>query len=160
MLCGDAFARSNTEREQQAQAAPMSAATASSSLSPVIASAISYRKQKLLLLRFMRSLLRIMRDDDNVLGHMREIRCVLKEIRFIIMLRFIDAALKWLQEIFIPAVHHWYSRMYGIEGTLISFVKLSSTEEVQLFSVVVIGLGKRRTSMWSAARIDASEHRR
>ena len=132
-----------------------SAATASTAKTPIFPTPISYRGHRLLLLRYMRSLLRLKQHDPNVHRWVREVRCHKSAERSLVGLRMHPDATKWLERVIMPEIREWHARTFGLDGTLLSLMtEPNVNKNAQLFSAVVYGIGRRSVSMWSLGRME------
>ena len=87
-----------------------SAATASTAKPVVFSTPICYRGHRLLLLRYMRGLLRWKQHDPNVHTWVREVRCHVNEKRSIVGLRMHSRAAEWVEQELMPQVREWHAR--------------------------------------------------
>ena len=130
-----------------------SAATASTAKTPIFPTPISYRGHRLLLLRYMRSLLRLKQHDPNVHRWVHEVRCHKSAERSLVGLRMHPDATKWLERVIMPEIREWHARTFGLDGTLLSLMtEPNVNKNAQLFSAVVYGIDSE--SMWSLGRME------
>ena len=132
-----------------------SAGTASTATSSTFPTPISYRGHRLLLLRFIRSLLRVKKYDDNVHEWLREVKCHVDEQKLIMALRMSPGAAQWFYRVFMFEVQDWHAHMFGMDGTLFSLMcEPIVNGGAQLLSAVVHGIGRSPVSMWTLGRME------
>ena len=132
-----------------------SAATASTARTPIFPTPICYRGHRLLLLRYMRSLLRLKQHDPDIHKWVREVRCHKSEERSLVGFRMREKAATWFEQEFMPQVREWHAHTFGMDGTLLSLMtEPIVNKSAQLFSAVVYGIGKRTSSMFSLGRME------
>ena len=151
------FSRSSTASESVSTepVKTWSAATASTARTPIFSTPICYRGHRLLLLRYMRSLLRLKQHDPDVHTWVREVRCDVSEKRSLVGLRMHSRAAEWLERELMTQVRDWHAHTFGMDGTLLSLMtEPIGNGSAQLFSAVVYGIGCRHVSMWSLGRME------
>ena len=64
-------------------------------------------------------------------------------------------AATWLEQEFMPQVREWHAHTFGMDVTLLSLMtEPIVNKSAQLFSAVVYGIGKRKSSMFSLGRME------
>jgi len=103
----------------------------------------------------MRSLLRLKQHDPDIHKWVREVRCHKSEERSLVGFRMREKAAEWFEQEFMPQVREWHEHTFGMDGTLLSLMtEPIVNKSAQLFSAVVYGIGKRKSSMFSLGRME------
>ena len=132
-----------------------SAATASTAKTAIFPTPECYRGHRLLLLRYMRALLRLKHYESNVHDWVREVRCHVNEKQSIVGFRMHEKKAEWFAQHFMHQVHKWYTRTFGMNGPLLSLMtEPMGSKTQQLFSAVVYGMGSRPVKMFSLGRME------